>query len=167
MYQSSQGGRYDERVFINMNQNKNTKHGLYKTKLYKEWLRIKRACNMPSQSSYKYVGGRGIKLFDEWNKDFTAFAEWVNAHGYEEGEVIERLDTEKDFEPDNLVFVTQENRYQYKSNVRMLEYQGEKHSLSEWARLLGLTKQTLSARLQRGHPFPDAIKHEYELYKQK
>lgn len=149
-----------------MEQTKNVKHGLYKTKLYKEWLRIKRACNMPSQSSYKYIGGKGIKLYEGWTKDFVSFAEWANAHGYKEGEVIERLDTKKDFEPGNLVFVAPEDRYQYKPNARMIEYKGERHSLSEWARLLGITKQTLSARLQRGHSFDDAVKHEYEVYRQ-
>src|SRR5699024_6553474 len=57
-----------------MEQTKNVKHGLYKTKLYKEWLRIKRACNMPSQSSYKYIGGKGIKLYEGWTKDFVSFS---------------------------------------------------------------------------------------------
>lgn len=137
---------------------KRIKHGLYNTPIYKEWLRIKRICYMPSQSAYKYVGGRGIEMHQAWKDDFRIFADWAFEHGYVQGQVIERLDTNEDFKPDNVVFVEPKDRYQYKSNAKMIEYKGETHSLSAWAKTLGISRQALSSRLQRGQSFEQIVK---------
>jgi hypothetical protein len=41
--------------------------------LYNTWSRIKARCYNKSNHSYKYYGGRGIKMSDEWLNDFNIF----------------------------------------------------------------------------------------------
>ena len=46
----------------------NYKHGMRKTKTYKSWESMKRRCLNESCFEYKYYGGRGITVCDEWMK---------------------------------------------------------------------------------------------------
>lgn len=45
-------------------------HGMYKTHLYYVWHGIKSRCYTPTTSGYKYYGGRGIVVCEEWKKQF-------------------------------------------------------------------------------------------------
>ncbi len=47
-------------------------HGKSKSSVYKIWVGILSRCNNPKVKIYKYYGGRGIKVCDEW-LDFTNF----------------------------------------------------------------------------------------------
>jgi len=49
------------------------KHGLKSHKTYKLWLNMKERCYNDKKSNYKYYGGRGIIVCDEWRNDFKAF----------------------------------------------------------------------------------------------
>ena len=41
-------------------------------------------CYRTKDASYKYYGGRGIEVCDEWH-DVAAFEKWVSEHPYFEG----------------------------------------------------------------------------------
>lgn len=51
-----------------------TKHGLGKHKDYRVWLNMRNRCNNPKSEDYKYYGGKGISVCDEW-EDFAKFLE--------------------------------------------------------------------------------------------
>ena len=72
----------------------NTKHGESSTKLYRLWQEIgRRHIKYP-----KYYGH--IRRCKEWD-DFTVFRDWALASGYREDLTIERIDSDKDYSPDN------------------------------------------------------------------
>lgn len=50
----------------------NKKHSMSGSKFYKVWENIKQRCLNPKHKSYKYYGGRGITICDEW-LDFVSF----------------------------------------------------------------------------------------------
>ena len=58
------------------------KHGMFGTRIYNVWHTMKERCYVPSQSSYKNYGGRGIKVCDEW-QEFIPFMKWAYANGYD------------------------------------------------------------------------------------
>lgn len=66
------------------------KHNLSKTKLYQTWRNIRQRCNNPKATHYKYYGGKGIKVCNEWENDFLKFYEWSIQNGYKEGLTIDR-----------------------------------------------------------------------------
>lgn len=83
------------------------KHGMEGTKIYHVWKSMKQRCFNSNHKSFKYYGGRGITVCDEWKNDFQAFYDWAMANGYKEGLTIDRIDANGNYEPSNCEWVTQ------------------------------------------------------------
>lgn len=67
-------------------------------KIYKG---IKTRCYNQNDKSYRWYGGKGIKLCEEWAKNPRGFEEWSLAHGYQDNLTIDRLESDKDYCPEN------------------------------------------------------------------
>lgn len=103
-------------------------HGLSSTKLYNVWLEMVRRCTKPTSHAWKYYGGRGIQVCDEWKNNFQAFYDWAIANGYEEGLWIERKDNDSNYEPDNCCWTT---RSAQMKNRRSFDVGGRKKAAQE------------------------------------
>ena len=66
---------------------------------------MRHRCTNPTSPGYKYYGGKGIKLCDEW-QSFIPFRDWARSNGYVEGLSIDRLDNDRGYEPANCEWVT-------------------------------------------------------------
>ena len=86
----------------------NIKHNLYKTKLYNIYFNIKYRCYNSSHHEFHNYGGKGIRICDEWLGDdgFINFYNWAMSHGYEQGLTIDRIDSDKNYEPTNCQWIT-------------------------------------------------------------
>lgn len=84
----------------------NTKHNERWTPLYNIWRAMKERCNNPHSISYKWYGGKGIKVCDEWINDYNAFREWAKANGYSEGLSIDRINPDLGYCPENCRWLT-------------------------------------------------------------
>lgn len=84
----------------------NTTHGLSGTRLYRIWKNIKMRCLDPNKPDYKYYGGRGIKICDEWINNFKSFYDWAMSNGYKEALTIDRRENDGNYEPSNCRWVT-------------------------------------------------------------
>lgn len=76
-------------------------------RLYNVWSSMKARCSIPSCAGYKYYGGKGIRVCEEWLR-YENFCEWALANGYEFGLTIDRLNPDKNYEPSNCEWVTRE-----------------------------------------------------------
>lgn len=132
---------------------KHTTHGGFSTRLYPIWRSMLDRCYCENHRAYKAYGDRGIKVCDEW-KDFEKFREWAVSNGYDETApkwkcTLDRIDVNSDYEPSNCRWVDMKVQGRNKRNNRLLEYNGERHTLSEWAEILDIGYQTLYARITR------------------
>lgn len=94
---------------LKVNRKDPTKHGLHRHKLYQVHASMLQRCKNPNSCRWKYYGGKGVKVCDEW-KDFMTFYSWAISSGYKEGLSIDRVDSEGDYEPNNCRWITlQEN----------------------------------------------------------
>lgn len=78
------------------------------TKLNKVWHGMKQRCLNPSNPGYRWYGGRGVKIDPIWREDYAAFRDWAHANGYAEGLVVDRVDPDGDYAPDNCRWLTAE-----------------------------------------------------------
>lgn len=83
-----------------------TKHGKAKTPIHVVWLGMKQRCFNPNSTSYKYYGGKGIVMCDEWKNDFVSFMNWCNENNWSKGMHIDRIDSSGNYESDNCRIVT-------------------------------------------------------------
>lgn len=86
-------------------------HGKHKrsgSRIYDIWKGMRHRCTNPNRPGYKYYGLKGIKVCDEWNNEngFENFYEWSIDNGYADYLTIDRLDSNKDYQPDNCQWVT-------------------------------------------------------------
>ena len=129
---------------------RNTTHGLCGQRLYNIWGCMVQRCSNINNPCYDLYGGRGITICDEWRRDFGAFYDWAMSHGYKDDLTIDRIDNDKGYSPDNCRWITAKEQGNNRSTNRYLEFNGEKHTISEWGELLGIDSETIASRLRRG-----------------
>lgn len=130
-------------------------HGLSNTRLYRVYTGIKTRCYNANDSYFESYGGRGIGMCDEWRNDFSKFAEWAAANGYDEdaetGEcTIDRIDVDGDYSPENCRFVTMHEQQFNKTTTHYIEVNGERVSIAKAAEDCGLNPKTIYSRVYRG-----------------
>ena len=76
-----------------------------KSRLYTIWEAMKRRCYNPNCRPYKYYGGKGVKVCDEW-LEYPGFKSWAIANGYTDSLSIDRLDSNGDYTPENCQWIT-------------------------------------------------------------
>lgn len=79
---------------------------------YSVWAGMHKRCYDPKHKSYPYYGALGIKVCDEWNRTnpdgLKNFTEWWtrNRYGFIGDETVDRIDSSKDYSPDNCRFAS-------------------------------------------------------------
>ena len=109
--------------------NPNYKHGGSYTKLYNVWKSLKKRCLNPYGDDYKYYGGRGITICDEW-LEFIPFRDWALSNDYKEGLTIDRKENDGNYTPENCQWITnKENSRKRSWNKINLEIANEIRNL--------------------------------------
>lgn len=132
-------------------------------RLYTVYAGIKARCTNPNNKYYYAYGEKGITMCEEWANDYSKFREWAYGNGYDENAptqqcTIDRIDLDKGYCPENCRWVPASVQANNKSNNRILEFHGEKHTVKEWADITGLSQSTIDGRINRyGWSTEDAL----------
>lgn len=79
----------------------NTTHGKSKTNIYRVYRGMLFRCYSSSYKEFKYYGGAGIEVSEEWRNGFMSFYNWAIANGYKQGLSIDRINSLGNYEPTN------------------------------------------------------------------
>lgn len=140
---------------------RNIKHGLSAHPIYATWSRMKDRCLNPKNPQFYDYGGRGISICDEWRYDVVKFHEWSISNGWEEGLEIDRFpNINGNYEPTNCRWATEVQQQNNKRSNRLITYNKETKTLTEWAKERGLTFSALQHRLNRNWPISKALNYD-------
>ena len=142
---------------IEMNINNATTHGDSKSKLYSVWKAMRKRCKNTHNSDYKYYGGKGIKVCNEWDTDFESFKSWSLCNGYNPELTIDRIDLNKDYCPDNCRWVDFKTQCNNRSTNTRYTYDGETHTIAEWSEITGINYSTLYHRIKQGKTINEVL----------
>lgn len=135
-------------------ESKNYTHNMSKTRIYKEWLAMRRRCYHSSEKDFGSYQGKNITVCAEWKDDFTAFRDWAYSSGYTDELTIDRIDNDKGYSPDNCRWVTMEEQQRNKTNNISICYNGKNWCLRTLCVELGfpykLAHQRYRTLLKRG-----------------
>ena len=84
-------------------------HGEAHSRLYNVWQQMRKRCNNPHDTVYKYYGGKGVSVCDEWSS-YEVFREWAYKNGYDPDAprgycTLDRINPFLDYSPDNCRWV--------------------------------------------------------------
>lgn len=135
----------------------NIKHGMgrrgKRARLYTIWIGIRGRCNRPSDNSYKYYGGRGIKVCDRWENSFENFRDDM-LPGYRDDLILGRYYINGDYTPENCRWIPHREAMQYRRYSHF--YNGK--NIAQWAKELGVTHSRLSyLRIKNGNNLEEAV----------
>lgn len=118
-------------------------HGDTGTRLYNEWLEMKRR-GKKKKGTYK-----NIFVCDEWKNDYPKFKEWALENGYKDELTLDRRNTTKNYRPDNCRWVPSKVQNNNRIDTIYIECNGEDIPLSYVASKTGIPYLTLYARLNK------------------
>lgn len=133
-----------------------TTHGMaiLKTSTYLTWRSMRTRCLKPWHKSYKDYGGRGIKICDSWLKFENFLADMGEKP---EGMQLDRVDNNGNYEPSNCRWATPMQNCNNRRSSHYIEHNGERRTISQWARVKGIPRDTLSFRLESGWSVAEAM----------
>lgn len=119
------------------------------SRLYNIWAGVKARCYSKKNPKYKYYGGRGISICDEWH-DFEAFKAWAIDSGYNNNLTIDRINNDGNYEPKNCRWVNQKIQSNNCRRNVTIRFNNKEHTISEWADISGIPYKTLWNRMHSG-----------------
>lgn len=126
------------------------KHSASEHPLYNTWLAMVARCSKPHLDTYRLYGARGIKVCDEWKNDANTFICHMLAIGWRPGLTVDRIDTNGNYEPGNVRAADDITQANNTRRNRVIEFNGERMTMAEWARKVGIPYGRLQMRIQRG-----------------
>ena len=125
---------------------------------------LERCCN-PNHGYYADYGGRGIGVCDRWYNSFESFLSDMGERP--ERTTLDRIERDMGYEPINCRWSNQETQCNNRSSTYWVVFNGEKLSISQWARRVNISVSTLYNRLKRfGWPIERALTERPQFHKQ-
>jgi transposase-like protein len=115
---------------------------------YRAWADMKNRCDNPHINNYEFYGARGITYCERW-RSFENFLADMGARPSNKHS-LGRKDNNGNYEPTNCEWQLREQQDNNRRDNVVLEYKGERLTLAQWARKLGLSRNTINARWRRG-----------------
>ena len=102
---------------------------LKQSRIYSVWKGMKQRCSDANAINYRYYGGKGIRVCDEWRDNFYAFYDWAIANGYRDDLTIDRIDNSKGYYPDNCRWASYKEQQNNRSNNK-IHHRGDKNGIN-------------------------------------
>lgn len=128
-------------------------HGDAGIPIYAVWNSIIARCENENSEAYGDYGGRGISICDSWRNSFQAFKTDMGKKPH--GGMVERIDNDGDYCPENCRWATRLEQARNKRNNIVLTVKGQSRCIREWEDIKGMTRTTIWQRINKLHWSPE------------
>lgn len=146
----------ENQCFVDYRRYKGGRYSTRRTRAYRSWDRMIQRCTNPNYDGYARYGALGITVCSRWRLSFDDFFEDMGH--CPEGHSLDRIKGDQGYSPDNCRWATRREQALNRCVTRWIEHDGERLCLSDWAQRLGMSSQTLRARLEAGWTMDEAIR---------
>ena len=129
------------------------RQGMSDTVEYSTYRRAKNRCRHKNNASYERYGKRGIKFL------FTSFEEFFEDVGLRPSNEysLDRINNDGNYEKGNVRWATIKEQCANRHNSIIIEHNGEKLSIPDWAKKTGIGKGVIYRRYTRGVREPELL----------
>lgn len=106
-------------------------------------------CRNPKSLVFKDYGGRGIKVCDEWDRDFLAFFKDMGPRPSSK-HTIDRIDNDKGYCKSNCRWVTQQDQNNNRRSNKFFEIDGVRMTLPDICRKFSIDYVAAKGRVRHG-----------------
>jgi hypothetical protein len=114
---------------------------------YRSWAQMIQRTTNPNNGRWEDYGGRGISVCERW-RSFIAFLSDMGERP--DGTQLDRVDNNASYSPENCRWATRSQQQNNRRNNRLISFNGETRSATEWSRLLGFPRGLITTRLKSG-----------------
>lgn len=123
------------------------RHGLSDRKLYGVWGGIITRCENTRHRDYQHYGAKGVRMCEEWRRDFRKFYDWAMANGWKPGLTIDRIALgPSGYSPENCRIVDRRGQSDNREVTLYVEYDGTYIPVSRFAERIGEPYQAIYHR---------------------
>lgn len=131
-------------------------HATAMTPTYKSWAAMIRRCLDPKAVQFPYYGGRGIRIDARW----LVFENFLADMGVRpDGMTLSRKDNDGNYEKSNCEWTDRKEQARNRRNVHWLEFEGERMTLADFARRIGIVRSALYNRVSEGWTIERIVRH--------
>lgn len=118
-------------------------------------------CEDPRNKRWENYGARGIYICKRWRKNHRDFYDWCLSNGYQPGLQLDRINNNGPYSPSNCRFVSQIANQNNTTRSRFIIWKGQRRTVAQWARLIGVNYRALEHRLNRDWPLTKVFNQPY------
>lgn len=122
-----------------------------KDSAYRCWYAMNHRCCNQNDIAYRLYGGRGVSVCEQWRGPggFERFIEHIGPRPSVEHSIDRFPNCNGNYEPGNVRWATQLQQSRNRRVNRVLELNGERRCVAEWAEIAGMNPSTLGGRLNK------------------
>lgn len=126
---------------------RSTKHGFAKrtgvSEEYRVWRNIIIRCHHPSSKVYSQYGAVGISVCERWRYSFKSFIDDMGRRPSKKHSIDRFPNQSGNYEPSNCRWATRNEQDRNKKNNVWIEFNGECHIISDWAKILNVSRTVI------------------------
>lgn len=124
-------------------------HYMSNTRLYNIWCGLKGRCHNEHDARYCDYGGRGIKVCEQWDRDFKFFYEWAINNGYQDDLTIDRINNDGDYCPENCRWADNKQQARNRRTNINIKIGNATKTLTEWCEIFEVDYKATLSRYNR------------------
>ena len=105
-------------------------------------------CYNKDDKNYRWYGGKGVCICEQWLNDPSQFEEWALSNGYKDDLTIDRIYSDQDYCPENCRWILLEDNSRRSGKVNWVSIENEILTGQQWAKRLGLGINTINKAIR-------------------